>query len=123
MLLAADVPDIFGTIQPPPGTPGGGDPIAGLGRVFSVGIQLVLIVAAVLVLIQLLLASIDWVVSSGEKEKLAKAQNKIMNAGVGMLLIIVAFVVFSLITGQILGGKIIQVNPDGSGWKFTLPQF
>ncbi|MCL4374738.1 hypothetical protein M1523_02655 [Patescibacteria group bacterium] len=120
MKLAADIKDIFGTVNPPAGTPGGGDPIAGIGKVFSVAIQFVLILAAVLVLVQLVVAAIEWIVSSGEKEKLLKAQNKIMNAVVGLLFIFVAFTVFSVIVNVVLGGKIIQCTPDGC--SFDLPQ-
>ncbi len=121
MLLAADVKDIFGTVNPPAGTPGGGDPIVGVGKLFSVAIQFILIVAAVLVLIQLLIASIEWIVSSGEKEKIAKAQNKIMNSIVGLLFVFIAFVVFSVIVNVVLGGTIIQCTPDGC--SFNLPHF
>lgn len=119
MLLAQDVGSIFGTIAPPTGTPAGGNPVLGIGKLFSVVIQLVILVAAITTLIQLLLGAIDWINSSGEKEKLTKAQNKIMNAVVGLLLVIVAFVVFSVISNQILGGNIIQFK-DG-GFIFNIP--
>ena len=119
MLLAEGVGDIFGTIAPPTGTPAGGDPILGIGKLFSVVIQLVIVVAALITLFQLLMGAIDWINSSGEKEKLAKAQNKILNAIVGLLLVIIAFVVFSVISNQILGGNIIQCTTTGC--NFNIP--
>ena len=120
MLPAQDVGSIFGTIAPPTGTPAGGNPIAGIGRLFSVAIQLVIVVAAIMTLIQLLLAAIEWIGSNGEKEKLAKAQLKIFNAVVGLLLVIIAFVVFSVISNQILGGNIINCDLV-TGCSFNIP--
>lgn len=120
MLLAQDVGSIFGTIAPPTGTPAGGNPILGIGKLFSVAIQFVILVAAIMTLIQLLLAAIEWIGSNGEKEKLSKAQLKILNAVVGLLLVIVAFVLFSVISNQVLGGNIIQCDPI-TGCTFNIP--
>jgi len=119
MLLAEDVGDIFGKIAPPTGTPAGGNPIAGIGRLLSVGIQFVIVVAALMTLFQLLMGAIDWINSSGEKEKLVKAQLKILNAVVGLLLVIVAFILFTVISNQVLGGNIIQCTTDGC--TFNIP--
>lgn len=119
MLLAQDVGSIFGTIAPPTGTPAGGDPILGIGKLFSVVIQLVILVAALTTLFQLLIAAINWIGSDGDKEKLIKAQNKILNAVVGLLLVIIAFVIFSVISNQVLGGNIIQCGE--SGCSFNIP--
>lgn len=121
MLIATEIGDIFGPISPPPGTPEGGNPLLGLGRLFSVVIQLVILVAAITTLFQLLIAAINWVGSDGDKEKLTKAQNKILNAVVGLLLIFVAFIFFSVISNQILGGNIIRCGEEGC--SFNLPHF
>lgn len=120
MKLAQDIKDIFGQISPPPGSPGGsGDPISGLSKIISVGLQLFLVIAAVLMLIYLLWGGLDWITSSGEKEKLLKAQNKLLNAVIGMIVIIAAFTIFTLITGTILGNKIIDTS--GGGWRLIIP--
>ena len=121
MKLAADINSIFGTIAPPPGTPGGAssDPVAAISKVLSVGLQLVLIVAAILLLVYLLWGALDWLVSGGEKEKLVKAQNKITNAVIGMLMVVAAFTLFTVVTGTILGNKIIENT--GDGWKLIIP--
>lgn len=120
MKLAANMTDIFGVISPPPGTPGGGsDPVAAISNILSVGLQLVLLVAIILLLVYLLWGAFDWLVSGGEKEKIAKAQNKITNAVVGMLLVIAAFTIFTIVTGNILGNKIIENT--GSGWRLIIP--
>jgi NADH:ubiquinone oxidoreductase subunit 6 (subunit J) len=119
MTLAQDFSDIFGKISPPPGSPGGGDPVVGLSKIISVGLQIFLIVAAVMMLVLLLWGGLDWIASGGEKEKLSKAQNKLFNAVLGMLIIISAFTIFTLITGTVLGNKIIDTS--GGGWRLIIP--
>ena len=120
MRLASDISDIFGQISPPPGSPGGsGDPISSLSNIISVGLQIFLIIAAIMMLVYMLWGAMDWIGSSGEKEKLQKAQNKITNAVIGMIVIIVAFSIFTLITGTVLGNKIIDTS--GGGWRLIIP--
>lgn len=120
MKLAQDIKDVFGQISPPPGSPGGsGDPISGLSKFLSVGLQIFLIIAAIMTLVYMLWGAMDWITSSGEKEKLSKAQNKITNAVIGMIVIIFAFTIFTLITGTILGNKIIDTS--GGGWRLVIP--
>ena len=113
-LLTLDlIPSIFGQVTPPPGMDvGGSDPVAGLAKIIGFGINLFIIVAGIFMLIYLLWGAFDWIVSSGEKEKITKAQNKITNAVIGMIIIFVVLVVFNLLAGQMLG--IVKTNPDGS---------
>ena len=89
-LTANDIGGIFGTIAPPPGTPGGSsDPVTAISSLFSFGLQFILVIAAISLLIYLLWGAMDWLFSNGEKEKLAKAQNKIIeNTNGGWRLII-----------------------------------
>ena len=104
--------DIFGTIAAPTGAP------TDIGYFVGGAIKLFIIVAAVLLLIYLLWGAADWITSGGEKEKLDKARNKITNAVIGMLLIIVMLAIFQVIAGNIL--NIITITP--SGWQFNLPK-
>lgn len=113
-----DIEDVFGTVSPPPGYPAGQNPAAALGNLIANGIKLFLIAAAVLMLIYLLWGGLDWILSGGDKERVAKARQKLTNAVVGMFVIIGALTLFGLITGNILG--IIRQTPEG--WQFTLPQ-
>ena len=62
-------------------------------------------------LVYLLWGAFDWINSSGEKEKLTKAQQKITNALLGMVLIFAILVVFNVLAGQMLG--IVEQTPDG----------
>lgn len=114
------VQEIFGTVAPPPGTPGdASDPIGGLSKLLSVGIQATILIAALLALVYMLWGGVDWISSNGEKEKLFKAQNKIYHAAIGLLVLIFVFTLFSVITGQVLGNKIIDTS--GGGWRLIIP--
>ena len=119
-LAAQDIPGLFGTVAPPQGMNfGGSDPGAGLGKFIGFGINLFTIVAGMFLLIYLLWGALDWIVSGGEKERIAKAQNKITNALIGMVLVFVVLVVFNVLAGQILG--IIKVDQATGQWQLNLP--
>lgn len=117
LLGQADVQKIIGSTIAPP-NPALANPFGGLSRLFIVGIQLFLSVAAISVLIYLLWGAFDWVNSGGDSENIAKAQSKMTNAVIGIILIIVALTVFNVVAGDILG----IVTKDGNGnWIFKLP--
>lgn len=117
--LAQGIGDIFGKISPPAGMNiGGGDPIAALGKLLQVLINIFITLAALFTLIYLLWGAFDWIVSGGEKEKLQKAQNKITNAIIGLILIFVVLSIFGLLTGNILG---IITNNGPNGWQLNIP--
>jgi hypothetical protein len=116
--VLAQADDVFGKISPPAGI--GilvGDPTVALAKLFEIGIRLFIIIAGIFLIIYLLWGAYDWIVSGGEKEKIAKAQAKITNAVIGMFLIFVMLAVWGLITGNILG--IIKIGPNGI--EFSLP--
>lgn len=103
--------DFIGTIAPPTGVPT--DPsvfVAGLVKIF-------ILIASLFLLIYLLWGAFDWIISGGDKERITKAQSKITNAIVGMLLVFVAIAAFGVVTGNILG---IMKYENGS-WHFDLP--
>lgn len=117
-LIAVNPTDpIFGGTINPPITTIPSDPQQALGKLLGLGINLFILVCALFLLIYMLWGAYDWIASSGEKEKLAKAQQKITNAALGMIVVIVVLTVFSVITGQILG--IFEITPNG--WKFSIP--
>lgn len=118
-LSAIDTSGIIGTINPPVDDPLYTNPDVniGLAGAISTGIQLFLFVGGLATLLYLMLGAFDWITSNGEKEKLAKAQQKIQSAAIGLVLLVVVLVVFNVLMGTILGGKFgIQ-----EGLKFTLP--
>ena len=124
MKLLADVdPEIqklFGGITPPDVmNVGGDDPAQGLGNFIAFGINMFIMVSGLALIIYLLWGAFEWITSSGEKEKISKAQNKITNAVVGMIIIFVVLMVFNLLAGDIL--KIVDVDPNKGGFNLRLP--
>src|SRR3989344_5263540 len=59
----------------------------------------------------------DWLVAGGDKESVEKARLKITNAVIGMLLIVVGFVAFGVVTGDMLG----IIKKQNGNWIFTIP--
>ncbi len=106
------IDDLFGGISPPAAmNVGGSDPVAGLGKFIAFGINMFILVAGMFLILYLLMGAFDWITSGGEKEKIVKAQSKITNALIGMVLVFVVLTVFNVLAGNILG----IVVPNGSG--------
>lgn len=119
LLSANTVQDIFGTVNKPPGSEFvGNDPVQGVGNLIAFFVQIVLFIGGLAALLYLLWGAFDWINSSGEKEKLTKAQNKMTNAVIGLILMVAAFTIFSFVMGTVLGGKF----GIGGDFKITLPQ-
>ena len=121
-LLAVDATSVIGTIKPPVDNPlftasTKDNPGGALGPLISFGIQIFFFIAGLAMLVYLLWGAFDWITSEGSKEKVQKAQNKIMYAVVGMVLMVVVIVVFNVIMGTVLGGK-FGIGPN---MQFTLP--
>jgi len=119
LLADAATDALFGGISPPAAmNVGGADPVQGLGKFIGFGIQMFILVAGMFLLLYLLWGAFDWIISGGEKERITKAQHKITNALIGMLLIFVVLTIFNLLAGNILG----IVEPNGSGgFNLKLP--
>jgi len=97
---------------------GGDNPVQGLGKLVAFGINMFITIAGMFLIIYLLWGAFDWISSAGEKEKITKAQNKITNALIGIVLVFVVLTVFNLLAGNLLG----IVNPiDGGGFEIKLP--
>lgn len=73
-----------------------------LGVFISNVITLVFIFAVIAVLVMLIIGAFEWITSGGDKEAVAKARNRILNALIGMAVLAVAFAIFK-IAGQFLG--------------------
>ncbi len=116
-LLATTGEDIFGKIEPPISSIPANSATA-LGSLISLGIKVFIFISAIALLIYLLLGAFAWITSGGEKEQISKAQLKITNAVVGILVVIVVLVVFRVITVDIL--KIFTA--ESGFFEFSLPQ-
>lgn len=94
-----------------------GDVLSLMGAVIARGFMIALGIAGLLLLMYLIWGGIDWIVSEGDKEKLSKAQHKITNAIIGIIVVAISLTIFVTV-GGILG--IVQSGPGG--FSFTLPQ-
>ena len=112
------IEDIFGTVAPV-GPFKNVDPMVDFSNLISFFLRSVMLAGGGMMLIYMLWGGLEWITSGGEKEKISKAQSKITNAILGIFILLAVFVVFGLLTGDILG--IIKNNADGSGWGFSLP--
>ncbi len=116
-LMAATNQDIFGSPINPP-NPALADPVGGLSRLFAVGIQMFFVIAAIAVLIYLLWGAFDWINSGGDSENIAKAQSKMTNSVIGLILVIVAFSIFNLVAVDIVG--FVERDENGD-LRFKIP--
>ena len=60
-------------------------------------INLILVIAFIAFLFLLLLGGIQWITSGGDKESLAKAKGKLTSAIVGIIIVISAWAILSLV--------------------------
>lgn len=95
------VQDIFGKIAPP-------SPLATLMGKDTTGtlaiskfltslIRLIYSLAGIALVLMLVWGAFDWLISGGEKEKIANAQKKLINAVIGIVLLAIAFAVMRVI--------------------------
>lgn len=125
---AATAGETFGTITPP-------DPLknllkgdrTGAGTIslfLSNAVNLIFSIAAVVLLFMILWGAFDWMISEGEKEKIAAARSKILNAMIGMILIAIAFAIVRLLS-QFTGFSFfkdqnIKVYRDANGLPYMI---
>lgn len=80
-----------------------------LATILSTVIGVFTIVAGIYFLLQFLIAGLDWIGSSGNPEKLKNAQSKITNALIGLIIVVIAYAITSLV-GKILGINILNIG-------------
>jgi len=100
-----------------PNSSGNSQAMGIFGSVLGKIINLIITVAGITFFGYLLYGAFQWIVSSGDKEKLTKAQLTITHAIVGLVVVFAALTIFGLFAGDILG--IIKIQ-NGS-WVFSFP--
>jgi len=93
--------DIFGSIKNPLPKYGGVE--TGLVSLLNNVLHLIFIVAGLFALFQFIFAGFDFINAGGNPETMNKAWNKIWQALVGLMIVVVSFLIAMLI-GQILFG-------------------
>lgn len=92
-----------------------------LGTVISNILTIFFSIGVIMVLIFLILGAFDWITSGGEKENVAKARSKILNALIGLAILALAFLI-ARIGGQIAGVDIFNLQLPSLGPKVgTVP--
>jgi MFS superfamily sulfate permease-like transporter len=84
-------------------------------NVFGFFLQATMAIAALFVLYMVITGAIDWISSSGEPDKLKKAQAKILNALVGVFILVAVLIIWVFVGGRVLGilgreGGILQLK-------------
>lgn len=76
-----------------------------VGTVLKNAISLLFIVGGIGVLIYFIWGALDWILSGGDKEKVASARKKITNAIIGLILLSLSYFIVGLV------GDIVGYNP------------
>lgn len=115
-----DATDIFGKVEVKTGPSILYDkPVSeSLATIFVFGIRFVFVIAGLAVLVYMLWGALEYITSGGDPDNTAKARQKIINALIGLILLIAALALWLFVT-SIFG--IVQRTPDG-GFKFSLPR-
>ncbi len=95
-LSVANPSGVLERIQPPPGVPSGGLFSNG-PNVIQVTLNLLFIFAILLALFMIIFSGIQWIASSGDKQKLQAARNRLTFAIVGLIIIFLAIFIVNLI--------------------------
>lgn len=90
----------------------GSGPMAAVVKVVSTAIGFITICAGLYFMIQVMLGGFEWISASGDKGKLEKAQNRITHSLIGLIIVVAAFAIVSII-GTVLGLDILLTNPSG----------
>lgn len=86
-----------------------GNPNATVGNLIASGLQIAAIFATLAVLVFLVWGAFDWITSGGDKEKIAGARRKIVNAIIGLFILALATFIVTLF------GDIVGINPFNMG--------
>lgn len=86
-------------------------PFANLGELFNVLLTLAFFAAGLAFFVNLLIGGIQWISSGGDPKALESARGRLMNAFVGLIIVVAAFAI-ALIIETVLGIKIV------SGFQF-----
>ena len=92
---------VFGTVNPPsellPFIRAGGEGAGGISLVLNNLITLIYIIAGIVFIFMLLWGAFQWLTSGGEKEAVAAARGRIINAIIGIILFAVAFTIIQIV--------------------------
>lgn len=78
-----------------------------LEKIISNTIGLMTVIAGLFFLYQFVIAALNWVTSGGEKGKLESARNQMLNATIGLIIVIGAYSIIGVI-GRVVGLDLLE---------------
>ncbi len=90
-------------INPPP------QGYSDIGAFITNFLTLAFAIALLIVLVMLIWGSFEWITSGGDKEAVAKARSRIINALIGLAILAIAFALTRL-AGQFLGFNLLDIT-------------
>lgn len=91
------------------GIPAFNNPNATVGNIVANALQIMAIVGGLAVLVFIVWGAFDWITSGGDKEKIAGARRKILNAFIGLALLALSAFIITLF------GQIVDFDPLNTG--------
>ena len=85
---------------------GGGIGPLDLASIISTAFELAILVAIIACLIMLIWGGFDWMVSEGDKQKVAKARQRLTMAVIGLVVVFMSFMIINIIYGFFFGGVV-----------------
>lgn len=80
-----------------------------LGLIIGNAIRIIMMVALIAVLAMLIFGAFEWIISGGEKEKVASARGRITNSLIGLAILGLAFVIVT-VAGKLVGVDVFNIN-------------
>jgi len=109
--LTLKLPNPQGTpteVGGPPEIPTGG--LSGAGAdIIQLIINLLFVFGIVVALISVIYSGIQWIISTGEKQKLQNARNRLIYSIVGLVVIFAAFLIINFIF-TLIGKELFSIN-------------
>lgn len=78
-----------------------------VNKVIGNAITILITIALIAVLFMLIYGAFEWIISGGDKEKVASARNRITHALIGLLILGLAFLIVTVV-GTIIGVNVLQ---------------
>ncbi len=104
--LTLTIPGNDGPVNflPPNHVPTGGP--SALDSIIKTGLQLAILAGVIVCLFMLIWGGFDWMLSQGDKQKVANARNRLVFSVIGLFVIFLSFMIINIIFGFFFGGPI-----------------
>lgn len=79
------------------------------GRLLSTIVNGIILIGGVVFFIMLLIGGVQWITAGGDKGKLQEAQERITQAGIGLLVLFASWAVIKLVE-TVFGIQILNIN-------------